>query len=298
LDVVGSEKIQVRVTIEASSDPSALSDIENNATIKSNGNSTTFVANGAGGYEAILLLNETQIESLSFNPGGQAFGQFDMTVALSTVDFAIVNGNRQSDISVEQQVNFEIILAAEPDAPLWLTVGDVVTVTGDNVSLNLAIEERNQAPAEQSFVEISSIPEGVTFNVGSANGDNWLVSNTELASLEVSGLTADAITTLTLTPLAELDGEVKTGVVEEIDITVGTPAVSVITSGAFVQPLQANDSNESNNLMVNKLQDILSNQDIDKADSFAQHISENASLTPTTISHNSLDTVVTDSLEY
>ncbi len=298
LDVVGSEKIQVRVTIEASSDPSALSDIENIATIKSNGNSTTFVANGAGGYEAILLLNETQIESLSFNPGGQAFGQFDMTVALSTVDFAIVNGNRQSDISVEQQVNFEIILAAEPDAPLWLTVGDVVTVTGDNVSLNLAIEERNPAPAEQSFVEISSIPVGVTFNVGSANGDNWLVSEAELASLEVSGLTADAITTLTLTPLAELDGEVKTGVVEEIDITVGTPAVSVITSGAFVQPLQANDNNELNNLMVNKLQDILSNQDIDKADSFAQHISENASLTPTTISHNSLDTVVHDSLEY
>jgi hypothetical protein len=298
LDVVGSEKIQVRVTIEASSDLSARSDIENNATINSNGNSATFVANGASGYEAILLLNETQIESLSFNPGGQAFGQFNMTVALSTVDFAIVNGNRQSDISVEQQVNFEIVLAAEPDAPLWVTVDDVIAVTGDNVPLNLAIEERNPALSEQSFVEISSIPVGVTFNMGSANGDNWLVSNDDLASLEVSGLTADAITTLTLTPLAELDGEVKTGVVEEIDITVGTPALSAIASGVFVEPLKAQDSAELNNLMVKNLHDILNNQDVNKADSFAQHIVENTSSTTITVHHNALDAIINDNVEY
>ena len=298
LDVVGNEKIQVKVTIGATSDLSALSDIENNATIKSNGSSASFIANGSGGYEAILILNAVQIDSLSFNPGGQAFGQFDMIVALSTIDFAIVNGNRQSDVSTEQVANFEIILAPEPDAPLWLTVADVTAVSGDNVLLNLAIEEMNPALTEQSFVEISGIPSGVTFNVGDADGSNWLVANDDLAMLEVSGLTEDAITTLILTPIAELDGEVKTGIVEEIDITVDTQVPSANVSGVFVESLHTNNNAELNNLMIKNLHDILNNQDVNKADSFAQHIVENTPSTPSTINYNDLDTMVNNNVEY
>jgi hypothetical protein len=50
--------------------------------------------------------------------------------------------------------------------------------------------------------------------------------------------------------------------------------------------------------MVKNLHDILNNQDVNKADSFAQHIVENTSSTTITVHHNALDAIINDNVEY
>jgi hypothetical protein len=50
--------------------------------------------------------------------------------------------------------------------------------------------------------------------------------------------------------------------------------------------------------MVTNLQVILSNQDVNNLDSFAQHIDKSASSAPMIVSDNTLDAVLNDNLEY
>jgi len=219
-DTIGDEQIQIKVHIDASSDPSALVHIGFRATVAVGSESARFFSDGAGGFVATLTLSNDEISSFDLQLGDLAWGTLNMSVDVASVDTAIVNGSELSDTSPIESFNFTVELSPEVDAPKWLNYSDIAISDPNNIALNLALELKNPAPGEEGFLSISGLIPGLTLNHGTQIGSDWLVELADVADLTIIGASLGDNFDLILTPYAELDGESENGATHIINIDV------------------------------------------------------------------------------
>ena len=229
-DSIGDEQIQIKVHIDASSDPSALVNIAFRAKVEVDGQSARFFNDGAGGFVATLTVNNDEISSFDLQLGNLAWGNLNMSVDVASVDTAVVNGSEYSDISPIESYNFAIELSPEVDAPRWLNYDDIAVSDPNNIALNLDIELRNPAPGEEGFLTVSGLLPGLSLSHGSQVGNDWLVELADVASLSIIGASLGDNFDLILTPYAELDGDSETGAIQTINIDVDTNNANSVNS--------------------------------------------------------------------
>jgi T1SS-143 domain-containing protein len=239
-DTNGDEKIQITVHITSSSDASALIGISGVASITVAASTVLFSDDGSGGYFATLLTSSNEISSFDFNAGNLAWGTFDMSVDVATVDTAEVNGSLVSNTSPVQSFAFEVELIPEVDAPIWLSYGDISVTDPDNIPLNLDIELQNPAFNEQGYLRVSGLDAGLTLNYGAIEGSDWIVPLDQVSDLQVIGASSGDDFTLILTPYTELDGDSEEGETESIDVVVaaappGPPAAIIFAPNGLAQ---------------------------------------------------------------
>ncbi|MBU2871314.1 hypothetical protein [Colwellia sp. E2M01] len=269
-DTNADEQIQLTVHLNASSDASALVDIDSIASIQVDGQSATFADDGAGGYISTLTLNSNEMSSFDLQLGYLAWGTFNMTVDVASLDSATVNGNTVTDTSPVESFNFDIELTPEVDAPLWGNYGDVSVTDADNIPLNLELTLQNPAPSETGSLLISGLLTGHSLNYGEQQGDDWLVDIADVENLEIIGAQLGDNFDLTLTPYAELNAETETGTVQTINVEVGNISASSFTSSfsstgfsSMSAPEFSFDENAvtaESNSFVNALLDDMANQ--------------------------------------
>jgi T1SS-143 domain-containing protein len=219
-DSIGDEKIQLTVNIDASSDSSALAHLLYRANIEVLGEKSRFFSNGAGGYVATLTVDSDEISSFDLYLGDLAWGNFNMSVDVATVDVATVNGNEVTNISPVQTFNFDVELEAEVDAPSWISYGDISVSEPDNIALNLEIALQNPAPNEEGFLRVSNLEDGLSLNLGNQQGSDWIVDLADVASLAIIGATSGDNFDLTLTPFSSLGGDTENGATHVITVDV------------------------------------------------------------------------------
>ena len=155
-----------------------------------------------------------------------------MSVDVASLDTALVNGSTVSDISPIETFSFEVELAPEVDAPLWVSYDNITVSTTDNIPLNLELSLQNPSPDESGTLVISGLLDGQSLNFGVQQGNDWVVGFANVADLELIGAELGDDFTLELAPYAELAGETEDGVTQTIDIEV-TGGVSGFSISSF-----------------------------------------------------------------
>lgn len=229
-DSIGDEQIQIKVHIDASSDPSALVNIAFRAQVEVDGQRARFIGDGAGGFVATLTVNNDEISSFDLQLGNLAWGTLNMSVDVASVDTAVVNGVEYSDTSPIESYDFTIELTPEVDAPRWLDYDNIAVSDPNNIALNLALELRNPAPGEEGFLTVSGLLPGLTLSNGTQVGNDWLVALADVSSLSIIEANLGDNFDLILTPYAELDGDTETGAIQTINIDVDTNNVNNINN--------------------------------------------------------------------
>ncbi|TYK66727.1 hypothetical protein [Colwellia echini] len=245
-DTLDSEKIQIKVNLLSTSDASALINIEERAKIGIDDQTADFVSDGSGGFYATLEVDSNNITSFDMYLGNLAWGNFDMSVEVSAVDTATVNGSSVTDYGDPEIFDFTLTLNPEVDAPVWETVDDITTSDPNNIPLNLALSLQNPASNEEGYLTVSGLPDGLTLNAGSQQGSDWLVDFDNVASLAIVGASDGDNFDLTLSPYAELDGNTSNGAVESINVSVNS---------AMAEPMSMNFSSSSSQMMTNNFEE-------------------------------------------
>ncbi|MEH6395975.1 T1SS-143 repeat domain-containing protein [Pseudoalteromonas sp.] len=237
-DTNEDEQIQLTVKINADSDASALVGL-NGAYIEVDGQQVYFTSDGAGGYIATLVVASNQLQNFDFNAGTLAWGNLNMQVDVASIDTATVNGTVMSDTSDSKTANFTLTLEPEVDAPVWLSFSDISVTDPDNIPLNLSLDLQNPAATETGYLTISGIPDDLSLNAGSKDGNNWVIDLADVANLQIIGAEAGDNFTLIMTPYAELNGETQSGAVQEISVSVASTAQEANATGSLtIEQLQ------------------------------------------------------------
>ncbi|MBE0377108.1 beta strand repeat-containing protein [Pseudoalteromonas prydzensis] len=250
-DTNEDEQIQLTVKINADSDTTALVGL-NGAYIEVDGQQVYFTSDGAGGFIATLVVASNQLQNFDFNAGTLAWGNLNMQVDVASIDTATVNGTVMSDTSDPKTANFTLTLEPEVDAPIWLSFSDISVTDPDNIPLNLSLDLQNPAATETGYLTISGIPDDLSLNAGSKDGNNWVIDLADVANLQIIGAEAGDNFTLIMTPYAELNGETQNGAVQEISVSVASTA---------------QEANSTGSLSIEQLQYILAQEPTDPMDS-------------------------------
>ncbi|HCM48145.1 MAG TPA: adhesin, partial [Colwellia sp.] len=234
LDSDADEQIYLSVHISADSDESALINIDTRASINVGTAEAKFTSDGAGGFLALLTLDTNEISTFDILMGNLAWGTFNMSVGVASIDKNTVNSNNLSDISPFETFNFLIELTPEVDSPRWVDYGDVNVSIADNIPLDLALTLQNPAPDEEGYLVVLGLLDGLSLNHGTQQGSEWIVEFSDLATLEIIGASMGDSFDLTLTPYAQLDENTENGITRVININVEeVTSTSTMSSSNF-----------------------------------------------------------------
>ncbi|MBB1444893.1 DUF5801 repeats-in-toxin domain-containing protein, partial [Pseudoalteromonas sp. SG43-3] len=223
----GTEQVQLKVIINGdTSDSSALAELENGYIELADGTKVNFVQEGNNYIATVISEEGSGIENFDFNAGGLAFGTFNMSVEVATMDSAVINGETVTVTGTPETSGFIVELEPQADAPLWTNAEDVTSNSTNNIALNLDVDLQNPAADETGYVEITGLPNGYNFNLGEKVGDTWTVDITDIETLEIVNADAGDSFDLTLTAFSTLNGETQEASPEVVNVTISDSATT------------------------------------------------------------------------
>ncbi|MBH0057811.1 hypothetical protein I6F65_12630, partial [Pseudoalteromonas sp. SWXJZ94C] len=222
----GTEQVQLKVIINGDSDESALAGLENGYIELADGTKVNFAKEGNNYIATVTSEEGSGIENFDFNAGGLAFGTFNMSVEVATMDSAVINGETVTVTGTPETSDFIVELEPQADAPLWTAAEDVTSNSTNNIALNLDVDLQNPAADETGFIEITGLPDGYNFNFGEKVGGTWTVNINDIESLEIVNADAGDSFDLTLTAFSTLNGETQAASPEEINVTISESATT------------------------------------------------------------------------
>ena len=114
----GTEQVQLKVIINGdTSDSSALAGLENGYIELADGTKVNFVQEGNNYIATVISEEGSGIENFDFNAGGLAFGTFNMSVEVATMDSAVINGETVTVTGTPETSDFIVELEPQADAP-------------------------------------------------------------------------------------------------------------------------------------------------------------------------------------
>jgi hypothetical protein len=224
------EKILLRVTIDPSSDLTAIEGLvgiaaesQNAAFTFDSTTNTTF---------AELILDQTSLDTFSVDLGDLAFGSLKLNLEVRSVDEKLILLTRYSDtsadaLSIIEQLTIDI--APKVDMPiLTSTIDNIVTVDSSEIDLGLNLALQSPAPGETGFITLEfdqQPPAGISFNLGTqVDANQWVVELDDVPNLAiVIGDLSSAevgVYELTVTPNAELNDDILEGTSETIALNI------------------------------------------------------------------------------
>ncbi|MGR5500194.1 type I secretion C-terminal target domain-containing protein [Vibrio sp. DNB22_10_4] len=211
------ESIALLVTAKAVNDSSSIDDI---ASIRIDGKTARFIQVGDSAT-ATIIVAASSINSIELF-AGDAFGDIDLTIRADARDTATVLGANKGDFGPIKQETIRLKITPEPDAPILdLTHDNILAEASSDAPLGLSFNLVNPAADEQGMLTIEGLPDEVELTAGQRVGDDWEVSQGEIADLAIKAddnLQNDLNFTLILKPSAELNGNTADGAVETIDV--------------------------------------------------------------------------------
>lgn len=229
-----NETLILTVTVEADSDSSALYELDR---IRVDSDEATFVDNGDGSYSATLEIDSNELDGFELLTGPDAFGLFNIEIALATKDSATVGGSVVTDTGDATIINTTLELTAEVDAPILTLESDsVITQVGVDTVLPIDLSLINpDLPDEIGYVEITGVPDGATISNATENAGVWTILQEDLDSALLQGLSSEGEFDLVITPYATLDGDSASAESQSLSVTVS--AASTTISGDFYDNL-------------------------------------------------------------
>ncbi|WP_373976341.1 type I secretion C-terminal target domain-containing protein [Chitinibacter sp. SCUT-21] len=240
----GNEGIRISVLIKDSSDASALEGILSGRIVGPNSRLSSEFKAVAGGFEADLIVPHTMLadglipqsvlESITLFPGASAFGRLDVEIGVYSHDRALVGGVEQTDDSDVVSLNLTIDLTPVASPPILTSEYGEILFTRDvaNVPLGLDLALDNPAPGESALLRIQGLPDRFALSAGERDGSDWLVNQSDVASLTFSSMGVVNNFTLTLVPESTLAGVTATGASQSIKVSLFDPAGAVMAGEA------------------------------------------------------------------
>ncbi|WP_310742395.1 Ig-like domain-containing protein [Pseudoalteromonas sp. SG43-1] len=223
----GTEQVQLKVIINGdTSDSSALAELENGYIELADGTKVNFAQEGNNYIATVISEEGSGIENFDFNAGGLAFGTFNMSVEVATMDSAVINGETVTVTGTPETSDFIVELEPQADAPLWTAANDVTSSSTNNIALNLDVDLQNPAADETGYIEITGLPDGYSFNFGDKVGDTWTVDIADIETLEIVNADAGDSFDLTLTAFSTLNGETQEASPEVVNVTISDSATA------------------------------------------------------------------------
>ncbi|KJY82981.1 RTX toxin [Vibrio galatheae] len=216
--------------IEPSSDATALIGLDR---IRVGLQTSVFLSTGDGRAVASVQVKASEIDQVTFFPG-DAFGEFDVTISISSFDQAIVLGNLESDTGDATTESLTLTITPEPDPPTLTLDYDTITADADgNIPLGLNIELINPASNETGRVIISGLPSGLVLNAGTLQNGKYSVDMDDVADLAIVGGYDGAVDfQLSIEPISTIGSDSASGVAQVIDVSLQAPSdVSTNLSG-------------------------------------------------------------------
>ncbi|MEH0665940.1 type I secretion C-terminal target domain-containing protein [Vibrio scophthalmi] len=217
------EYLLLSFIIEPSSDGSAFSGLDR---IKVGLQTSVFLSTGDGRAIASVRVKASEIDKVTFFPG-DAFGEFDVTISVSSYDQAIVLGELADDLGEATEESLTLTITPEPDAPTLTVDYDTIVADADGtIPLGLSLELVNPADNETGSVIISGLPSGLVLSAGSSQNGKYTVAMEDIADLSIVGGYGGASDfQLSIEPVASIGSDSASGVAQVIDISLQDPSV-------------------------------------------------------------------------